>query len=267
MSTINLAEGRLLFGKDPAAYARGRPEYPAVLYDRLRARCGLGSGSRVLEVGPGTGLATRRLLESGAASVWAVEPDRRLAAYLRDTLDTERLRIVEASFEDAALPTAAFDIGVAATAFHWLEQPSALAKARGALKPGGWWAMWWTLFGTGAGADAFERATEHLFADTQTSPSWSAGGDRKQFALDEAARLSDLAAAGFRSSQVDCWPWTQEFTTARLLDLYGTFSPVQALPDAERRAFLQSLSRIADEQFGGRTERPLLTVLYTALSP
>jgi 16S rRNA (adenine1518-N6/adenine1519-N6)-dimethyltransferase len=46
----------------------------------------LGPGDRVVEIGPGLGVLTRRLLASGA-SVLAVELDPRLAEYLRRELD------------------------------------------------------------------------------------------------------------------------------------------------------------------------------------
>ena len=76
-------EGRRLFGLDPSVYEAGRPQYPSALYRALEDRCGLAGGARVLEVGPGTGLVTRRLLGAGA-SVVAVEPDANMAAHLRD---------------------------------------------------------------------------------------------------------------------------------------------------------------------------------------
>ncbi len=52
-------------------------------------------GENILEVGPGFGALTRRLLSAGAR-VTAVEYDRRLAGYLRRTLVSENLRLIEA---------------------------------------------------------------------------------------------------------------------------------------------------------------------------
>jgi 16S rRNA (adenine1518-N6/adenine1519-N6)-dimethyltransferase len=53
--------------------------------DTIVAAAELESGDRVVEVGPGLGVLTRRLLAAGA-SVLAVEVDPRLAAYLRREL-------------------------------------------------------------------------------------------------------------------------------------------------------------------------------------
>lgn len=40
-------------------YDRARPRYPQALVDDLVRAAGLGPGSRVLEIGPGTGQLTR----------------------------------------------------------------------------------------------------------------------------------------------------------------------------------------------------------------
>jgi 16S rRNA (adenine1518-N6/adenine1519-N6)-dimethyltransferase len=54
--------------------------------DAIVAAADLATGDRIVEIGPGLGVLTRRLLAAGA-SVLAVELDARLAAYLRRELD------------------------------------------------------------------------------------------------------------------------------------------------------------------------------------
>lgn len=262
MSRIPLSEGRRIFGDDPCAYASARPEYPDGLYRRLVERCGLGVGTEAFEVGAGTGLATRRLLEVGA-TLYAIEPNPKFATFLRQSISSRVLQLEETPFEDVDLRQARFDLGVAATSFHWVEQSTGLMKAHRALKPGGWWAMWWTHFGAGEEYDAFQAATNHLFKDTCDGPSQGRVGG-PPFALDYDARVNDIVAAEFQDAEVDVWRWTLAYRTARLVDLYRTFSPILALRDRERERFLCDLASIADEQFGGCVERPFITVLYTA---
>jgi 16S rRNA (adenine1518-N6/adenine1519-N6)-dimethyltransferase len=56
----------------------------------------ISAGDRIVEIGPGLGVLTRRLLAAGA-SVLAVELDPRLAEYLRGELGTlERFELIEA---------------------------------------------------------------------------------------------------------------------------------------------------------------------------
>ena len=69
---------------------------PAAL-DAIVDAAELAPGDRVVEVGPGLGVLTRRLLAAGA-TVLAVELDPRLAAYLRRELGAVRwlLTLIEA---------------------------------------------------------------------------------------------------------------------------------------------------------------------------
>jgi SAM-dependent methyltransferase len=261
---LNIAAGRAAFGEDPAGYIEARPPYPEALYERLAERTGLGPGAAVFEIGPGPGLATARLLQLGADPLVAIEPDARLAGYLR--LACPQVTILNRTLEDAELPADRFDLGVAATSFHWLEQASALIKVRRALRPGGWWAMWWTNFGDEKGHDPFQEATRHLFAETPRAPSHGRRGG-PSFAMDQEARLADLAGAGFTEAEVDVWPWTITLETDRLVALYATFSPIQALPEPKRQVFLKGLAEVADRDFGGAVERGFSSVLYTARKP
>ncbi|MER9095433.1 methyltransferase domain-containing protein [Mesorhizobium sp. M0700] len=88
--------------------------------------------------GPGTGQATRPLLDLGLSSVVAIEPDERLAVFLSDNLGRTsggRLKVLTSCLLDTDLPEAAFDLGIAATAFHWVEPIAGLARVRRLLRP------------------------------------------------------------------------------------------------------------------------------------
>lgn len=265
MTIIERSAGRSTFGTDPETYDWARPCYPDAVYDILRDVGGLKEGTRTFEVGAGTGIATRRLLASGAHLV-AVEPDARLAAYLENALPHEHLRVERSAFEDADLPPAAFDLGVSATAFHWLEQAPSLAKAHRSLISGGWWAMWWNHYGDPEARDAFDHATEHLFTGTKRSP-WRGEPGKPAFDLDAGARVADLAAAGFDNIGHRTLRSTFTFETTRLVALYGSFSVVLHLAPDRRAKFLNDLAEIIDREFGDKVERPLTTSLYIGQRP
>ncbi|HEY7900664.1 MAG TPA: class I SAM-dependent methyltransferase [Caulobacteraceae bacterium] len=261
--SLDITAGREAFGADPSGYQSARPPYPEALYARLCERTGLGRGAAVFEVGAGAGLATERLLAEGADPLLVIEPDARSAAFLRAAHPDPALRILNDTWESADLPADRYDLGVSATAFHWLEQGAALAKVRRSLRPGGWWAMWWTNFGVEDGPDAFEDATRPLFAATPRAPAHGRKGG-PSFAMDRRVRLAEMAEAKLENGEVDFWPWTITLPTARLVALYATFSPIIALDDDSRRRLLSELGTIADRDFGGRVERSYSTILYTA---
>lgn len=261
---IDRAEGRHLFGGDPALYDAARPGYPERVYVLLADRCGLAAGTRVFEVGPGPGLVTMRLLRAGA-HVAAIEPDAALAAYLDDAAAREGIEVEThvSSFEQARLPEESFALGVAATSFHWLDQAAGLRRARELLAPGGWWAMWWNVFNDPGRPDPFHDATTSLFRTLGRSPTAGERG-RPQFALDSEARTSDLGAAGFEDIETEVIPWTISLDTAQVRDLYATFSPIARLASEERGRILDELAAIAEDSFGGRVERAFLTAVYTS---
>ena len=167
---IDRAFGRQAFGLDPAGYDAARPAYPDWVFDFLRQRCGLAPYTVTFEIGAGTGTATRQLLELGANPLVAIEPDERLAAFLRKTVPDQALSVVVAPFEDAVLQEASFDLGLSATSFHWLNEDVALTKVAKLLRPGGWWAMLWNVFGDSGRPDAFHEATK-LLLNNPLSPS------------------------------------------------------------------------------------------------
>jgi len=265
VSQIDRTEGRRLFGADPAAYDRARPGHPDRVYDVLVARCGLELRTAVLEIGPGTAQATRRLLELGADPLVVVEPDLALAAHLADAFGAGiEIRVV--ALEGAALSKDSFDLAVAASSFHWVEEALGLEKLFEALRPDGWFAMWWTLFGDGEEPDAFITATSPLLEDLQASPS-RGGEGRPAFALDSEARSRALRTAGFEDLEHEVVRWATSWDTEGIRALYGTFSPIARLDEPHKKEILDGIARIAAREFGGRVERTLTTSLYSARRP
>ncbi|MBI1214002.1 MAG: methyltransferase domain-containing protein [Alphaproteobacteria bacterium] len=266
VKVVERSAGRSTFGVEAARYDWARPPYPEALFDLLRRECGLKPGCRTFEVGAGTGIATRRLLEFGAGPLVAIEPDARMATQLQNTTPHAALEIVNATFEDVKLDDGAFDLGVSATAFHWLDQAPSLAKAHRLLRPGGWWTMCWNTYGNPEIRTDFDRATRHLFDVTPDSPSRGTGG-APFFALNVQERTADLAAAGFTGIGHEIVHTAFTFETERLVALYGSFSVVHHLPSEDRAKFLSDLTALVDRDFGGKVERPLTTSIYFGRKP
>jgi SAM-dependent methyltransferase len=255
---LDRAFGRQAFGADAANYNTARPAYPGWVFDILQDHCGVGAGSQVFEIGAGTGKATGPMLALGADPLVAVEPDARLASYLRDAFPTPALSVKTQTFEDAELPPGAFDLGLSATAFHWLDEGPALGKIARSLKSGGWWAALWNMFGDDAYPDLFHDATQGVL-NGPASP----GGGPTPFALDAAARIAAIDATGaFERVLHHTSHWPLVLTADQTVALYATYSNVTAMPDADRA--LADLRRIAETEFSGRVTRNMTTILYLA---
>jgi SAM-dependent methyltransferase len=257
---IDRGFGRSAFGSDPASYHSVRPAYPDWVFTILVERCGLGDGKALFEIGPGTGTATGRLLTLGARPLIAIEPDPRLAAYLRESHRDEALQVMVSTFEEAALDESAFDLGVCATAFHWLDEDSALAKVARLLRPGGWWTMVWNVFGDGSRPDPFHEATKMLLEGPRGP---SAGTRGVPFALDSAARVEALRRTGaFDLIEQRHSEWMLELDAEEAVALYATFSEINARQD--RQTVLTEIGRIARDEFHGRVIRNMTTSVYYA---
>lgn len=257
---VDRSFGRRAFGANPAAYHAARPAYPDWVFTTLVERCGLTHGKSVFEIGPGTGTATRRLLDLGSKPLIAVEPDPSLVAYLRQANRDEALKVIVSTFEDAVLGESNFDLGVCATAFHWLEEDTALDKVAHLLRPGGWWAMVWNVFGDDSRPDPFHEATKALL----TAPRGPSAGTRGiPFALDTEARLQALKRTGaFDIIEHRTSFWSLELDPEQIMALYATYSEINARQD--RQMVLTELGRIAHDEFHGRVSRNMITSLYIA---
>jgi Methyltransferase domain len=259
-SIIDREHGRRVFGSDPHGYHAARPPYPDWVFQILRERCGLVPGVATFEIGAGTGKATRRLLDIGADPLVAIEPDPRLAEYLRETNRDAALTVTVSSFEDAVFDEASFGLGVSATAFHWLDEGTALCKIAGLLRPGGWWASFWNVFGDNSRPDPFHEATK-LLLDGPSSP--SEGSGNVPFGLDADARVDALQRTGmFDVVEHDARAWTLELDPEQTVALYATYSNINVRSD--RDAVLAELGRVAREEFQGRVARNMTTSLFIA---
>jgi SAM-dependent methyltransferase len=121
------------FGAVAAAYERHRLGYPDELVDEVLAYAGR-PVSTALEIGAGTGKATREFAARGIA-VTATDPDPEMLAELRRHVAASVTR-VQASFEEVPTDTT-YDLVYAAASLHWTDPQTRWARAAALLRPGG----------------------------------------------------------------------------------------------------------------------------------
>ncbi len=133
----------LRFSSRADNYARFRPGYPAAALEHLSRLCGLGRGSLLAEIGSGTGLLTRQLLDLGC-EVLAVEPNREMREAAEQMLaGRARFASVAAAAKATGLPDSSVEFVVAAQAFHWFDRARAREEFCRILKPHGWVVLLW----------------------------------------------------------------------------------------------------------------------------
>ena len=124
----------LLFGSVAERYERYRRDYPIELVDSVLAYAGR-PVCTALEVGAGTGKATRRFAERGI-EVTALEPDAAKAKVLVRVTHGLPVSPVATTYERFRTESQ-YDLVYSAAAWHWTNPATRWARAVQVLVPGG----------------------------------------------------------------------------------------------------------------------------------
>ena len=250
------------FNSVAALYNRYRRGYPPAVVDAVLGVAGIGPGSRVLEIGPGTGQLTWHLLQRGAA-VTGVELGPELAALAQQNLaGFPDFEMFVSSFEDWPLPARPFDVVVAATAFHWVDEAVRTTKAARALGPTGVLVAIYphqVMTSDGGFFEASQRC--YLQWGLSTDPDWRAPHPHE---LGDTYPDIDACPA-FTAVTRHRIPCPQRFTTAEYVGLLRTDSLVLTLPEPDRPGFLADMRTLIDSEFGGMVRRGFVYEVVTAM--
>ena len=235
------------FGVDAQRYDRARPRYPVALLNRILAAS---PGRQLLDVGCGTGIASRQFQALGCA-VLGVDPDPLMADFAALT----GVQVEVATFETWDPTDRLFDAVVAGQAWHWVDPVAGPAKAARVLRPDGLLAVFGNVFDAPpvvakALAVAYrEVAPDAPFAATQSGRS----------ALDVYQEMFAAAATGIRESgrfdEPARWraDWEQTYTRDQWLDLLPTTGGLTRFPPAKLSQVLDRVGAAIDAIGGGFT--------------
>lgn len=195
----------------------------------------------VLEVGAGTGVWTRALLERGA-TLTVVEPDDDMRAVLiRRSPD---VRATAAYAETLPFDDASFDAVLASSAWHWFEQPAAANEMARVLRDGGRLFVLWNGFSRDVDWAVWLAEVREAPNDAHRRPrGWSA----------ELPVGSPFEA--LEEVQVD-WTWRRSID--QFAALFATYSGAIIRTDAEREVMEQLLrGRLASLVVDGVIDVPM----------
>ncbi|MFF4189290.1 class I SAM-dependent methyltransferase [Streptomyces sp. NPDC001691] len=140
---LDLSARARSFNAAAAQYAANRPSYPPLLLDTVEELAGRPlKDARVVDVGAGTGIASK-LLHARGARVIAVEPGDGMAEEFRRT--NPAIPLVRGDGNHLPLATASADFVTYAQAWHWTDRARSGPEARRVLRPGGALALWWNF--------------------------------------------------------------------------------------------------------------------------
>jgi len=219
------------FGSEAKTYAQGRPEYPAELLPWLGERLGLGPGTRVIDLGAGTGKFTR-LLTSTGAQVTAIEPVDAMRAELQARLP--QVQALPGTAEAIPLPSGSAEVLVCAQAFHWFAHAPALAEIHRVLEPGGRLGLVWNV--RDESVDWVAQITRIITPHEGDTPRFHTGDWRKPF---DGRYFSPLQASHFSYRHVGP-------PQVVIIDRFLSVSFIAALPPARKAEVAAQLQALID---------------------
>ncbi|GGO09949.1 type 11 methyltransferase [Micromonospora parathelypteridis] len=233
------------FGAAATAYAEHRPDYAEAA---VRWALELAPGSRILDLGAGTGKLSATLVTLGA-DVVAVEPDPAMLTELRRTLPA--VRALPGSAEAIPLPDASVDAVLAGNALHWFDMAVAGPEIARVLAPGGTLAGLWNIMD-----DRIDwvAGLERVSGSAAIGPRDTLGSWRAATA-DLLVPGSGLVARFGAREQAE-FPHGQRRTADSLVATLATRAGMLVMADSDReaalgeiRAFLGNRSETAHGEF------------------
>lgn len=227
------AERASSFASVADEYERGRPGYPPEAIAWLLGERPL----EVLDLGAGTGKLTGALVAAGHRVV-AVEPLAEMRAIL--ARNQPGALALEGAAEALPLGDGSVDAVAVGAAFHWFDQPAALAQIRRVLRPPG------VLGLLGNGFDTSRAWVAHV-REILGPPALARPGHWP---------TSEQLEPYFAEVSEREFPHEQRLDLHGLRDLASSRSSLAIMPQDERRTVLDRLDRLwqQEPELRGRTD-------------
>lgn len=224
-----------------AAYARGRPEYPAILEDWLRRDLGLGKSTIAIDLGSGTGKFLPRLLAVGA-EVIAIEPSLTMRSQLKALFPD--VAAWEGRAQAMPLADGSADAVICAQCFHWFANEAALQEIRRVLKPGGRLGLVWNI--RDATTPCVARLIEIMAPYDPGTPAYESQEWRKVFPAEGFSELQEHAFANPHAGAAE----------TVIIDRVLSVGSIATLPRTEREQVIARVQQVIDKtpDLAGKSE-------------
>jgi SAM-dependent methyltransferase len=249
---------RITFEEAAELYEEACTAYPEELVDDILSLSGIAADGRILEIGCGPGNATVSFAKRGYR-ILGIELGARLAAWAAKACRAyPGVKILNLAFEDWELEERAFDLALAADAFHWIPPEIGYPKVARALKDSGSAAFFWqvpvdpqTDWSRAIDAVYRETAPQFVNPDKRFTVEWLVGVITECFE----------ASGCFGEVTTRQYFWSEALTGERYVKGLRTFSMHQGIDEGLREKLYTRILEVI-ERFGGQVAQPQSVVLF-----
>ena len=239
---------KTLFNTAATLYEEVRPEYPEKLIQDIVDLSGLNDHSRILEIGCGTGKATRPFAERGYELV-CLDIGVDMIAVAKEKLKAfSNVSFVTEAFEGWESGEK-FDLIISATAFHWIDPEVRYLRASEVLGSKGFLAVF---------SNQHARKDEGFFAEVQDLYD-------RYYPLPTENRPTHAThfpgVEAFQDPIKRVYPWTRTYSSQQYIKLLNTYSDHIALPDKNKRLLFEGIVNLSETKYDGQITKHYAAVL------
>jgi ubiquinone/menaquinone biosynthesis C-methylase UbiE len=251
-------EQRFSFDEIANVYGAARPDYPEALIEDVVSYADLKQSDKILEVGCGTGQATKSFAKRNF-SILAIDPGPEMLRGARESsAGLTNVEFLQTTFEAWPATRGEFRLIAAAQPWRWVSAEVRFVKAAEALSPGGSLA----IFGhvpVGLPAPLLAQFKEVYLRHTgkwgPPPEAWYLPSGPFKGWFDESLMFGPVTHKSY--------PWKWRHTTSSYLDFLRTKSELRMLESAKREEMLGEITKAIDHG-GGRLTVDYETHLYIA---
>jgi ubiquinone/menaquinone biosynthesis C-methylase UbiE len=241
-------EQRFAFDEIANLYKVARPDYPEALIEDVVSYADLKPNDKILEVGCGSGQATKSFAKRSFPIV-AIDPGPEMLRGARESLaDFGNVKFSEATFEAWPARRGEFRLIIAAQSWHWVSPEVRFVKAAEVLSPGGSLAIFGHVpvgLPTPLLAQFKDIYLRHTGKWGPPPEAWYLPDGPFRAWFDESGMFEPVAHRSYP------WKWRQG--TSSYTDFLRTRSDHRMLESAKREAMLDEIAKTIDGDGGSLT--------------
>ena len=229
----------------PDLYDTHRPGYPEEMIQDVLRFSGIPKNGSILEIGCGTGQATKPFAERGY-TMTCLDPGPNTAEKARQKFrHCPNIIIVTATFESWQAAQM-YDLIIAATSFHWVTPGLRFTKSAEGLRPGGTLAL---LYNSHVAKDS------GFFLEAQAIYDRIAPGLRAKKAKPSGSPATEAGMELFDKPVLKYYDWEKQFSAEDYVSHLATFSDHISLPGTQRDELFRELRALINSKYNGRVAK------------